>query len=196
MRIIYENNNFYKGILTKEGMITGDWIQTYTGKRFYPFDPKPDEVDLEDIAHSLALSCRFNGHCSDFYSIAQHSVIVSQIVKPEQGLPALLHDAAEAYIGDIIRPVKKNLEGIEEIEEKIQGVILSYFGVTNYDAKEIQRADDIALITEKRDLKKGSVDDWPESSQYKNQLLKETIVPLSPQESKELFLDRYKELTA
>lgn len=87
----------------------GDWMQTYTGRKFWPLNPRAEEVYIEDIAHSLALSCRFNGHCKVFYSIAQHSVLVSQIVKPTQQLIALLHDSAEAYLGDIIRPIKRFL---------------------------------------------------------------------------------------
>lgn len=82
------------------------WIQTFTGKKVFPFAMTPDQVCIEDIAHALALKCRFTGHCKRFYSIAEHSVRVSWLVRPEVQLAALLHDAAEAYLPDFARPLK------------------------------------------------------------------------------------------
>ena len=76
----------------------GDWIQTYLGIQFWPLDPRPEEVMLFDIAHSLSNMCRFTGHCREFYSVAQHSVIVSQNVPREDAAWGLLHDASEAYM--------------------------------------------------------------------------------------------------
>ena len=84
----------------------GSWLQTYTGIQFWPLDPRPEEIDIQDIAHALSLLCRFNGHCQRFYSVAEHSVHVSTILAPEFGLWGLLHDAAEAYLSDI--PVWSN----------------------------------------------------------------------------------------
>lgn len=82
------------------------WIQTYTGKKMFPLAPKREDICIEDIAHALSMKCRFNGHCNLFYSIAQHSLIVASLVKPELRLAALLHDAAEAYLPDFCRPIK------------------------------------------------------------------------------------------
>ena len=84
----------------------GPWIPTFIGHQFHPYDPRPDEVDIADIAHALANLCRFNGHTSDFFSVAQHSVLVSEKASDCLKLPALLHDAAEAYIGDMSGPLK------------------------------------------------------------------------------------------
>src|SRR4030043_1424578 len=112
----------------------GTWSQTYTGKKFWSLDPKPEEVDIKDIAHSLAFQCRFNGHTIPFYSIAQHSVLVSKIVPPEQALAGLFHDAAEAYTGDIVAPLKKFLPPVfKEIEKAIEEVIFEHFGIKNID---------------------------------------------------------------
>lgn len=92
----------------------GDWFVTYTGRRFYPFDARVEDVDLKDIAHSLALQTRWNGHCKTFYSIASHSLACAKVAE-EYGASAadvmwcLMHDAAEAYIGDIISPIKRTL---------------------------------------------------------------------------------------
>lgn len=196
----------------------GDWMITYTGGEFWPLDPRPEEINMEDIAHSLALLCRFNGHCQKFYSVAQHSVIVSQIVNsPRDRLPALLHDAAESYIGDIIIPFKNSLNQVKKIEKEIMDAVHSRFGVGNYDADEVKRADKIALFAEMRELerapetgerrrtalKRKTIESvlhslepekygeyWEESSR----ILKDGIIPLSPEESEELFLKRYEEL--
>lgn len=96
------------------------WCQTFTGKKVDVFHPTPEMVDIEDIAHALSMTCRFGGHCRDFYSVAEHSVLVEQIgrrisqsltiIDPRISIHLLLHDAAEAYIGDIITPIKRGLE--------------------------------------------------------------------------------------
>src|SRR5689334_14267678 len=95
---------------TMFGERTHDWIRTYTGRKFYLFDSGPEDVEIEDIAHALSMQCRYNGHVQRFYSVAEHSCYVSAIVAAEMGnakydinvaLWALLHDASEAYLGDV-----------------------------------------------------------------------------------------------
>jgi len=83
----------------------GDWIETYTGKQFYPLDPYPEDIDVRDIAHALSNLCRFTGHCRAFYSVAEHSIYVSTHVPKTMALQALFHDAPEAYIADISGPL-------------------------------------------------------------------------------------------
>src|SRR4051812_43149736 len=86
-------------------VVKGDGrIITHTGKWFNVLDPNPDEVDIEDIAHALALQCRFTGHTDEFYSVAQHSVLVANHCPSEYGIYGLLHDGSEAYLSDIARP--------------------------------------------------------------------------------------------
>ena len=85
-----------------------DWIQTYTGKKFFPLDPDPDQICIEDIAHALSNVCRYAGHSNRFYSVAQHSIMLAEEFFSgwQYKFVALLHDASEAYLGDIPRPLK------------------------------------------------------------------------------------------
>jgi len=172
----------------------GDWAQIYSGEKFWPLDPKPEEVDINDIAHSLAFQCRFNGHSNSFYSIAQHSVFVSKIVPSEQALAGLFHDAAEAYTGDIVSPLKKFLPPeFKEIEKEIEKAVLEHFGIKDINHSEIKKADKIALFTEMRDLMKKPHSKWEDVDSYNPH--PDKIVPLSPEEAEKEFLERFEELT-
>lgn len=144
----------------------GDWYQTFTGREVYPLDMRPEDVDIQDIAHSLAHICRFNGACRVFWSVAEHSLQVSEYLN-ELRLAAravldqantqvlawgLMHDASEAYIGDIVRPVKRSLVGVSEIEEHIQKVIAERFGLPWPIPEVVKLADEVLLATEARDF--------------------------------------------
>ncbi|NEN87986.1 MAG: phosphohydrolase [Okeania sp. SIO3H1] len=107
-------------------------MDTYTGKLVDLQDIKPDDIDIIDIAHSLARQCRFGGHCEAFYSVAQHSVILSiEVAKAKKGdaFFALMHDATEAYVGDIIHPLKVMLPGFKEIEERVWEAVKEKFHI-------------------------------------------------------------------
>lgn len=135
-------------------MRNGDWIQTFTGRKFWPLDPQPGDICIEDIAHALALTCRYNGHCRVFYSVAQHSLMMSQADLPGDPRWRLMHDAAEAYISDVPRPVKPHLAGFRDYENKILSVIRDKFRLPEYPKQEIHESDMRLLATEKRDLLK------------------------------------------
>jgi hypothetical protein len=92
-------------------------MQLLSGKAFYVTDPKPEDIDILDIAHSLSMQCRYNGHTKGFYSVAEHSVLVANLVPPRLRLQALLHDASEAYVGDVIRPIKRLLKNRPQIDD-------------------------------------------------------------------------------
>ena len=110
-----------------------NWVQTYTGKKFSLINPSPEDVDIIDIAYSLSRQCRFNGHTLFFYSVAQHSSLVSQNVSKENEKWGLLHDAAEAYIGDIVRPLKHLLgDQLKAIEYNIQYCIAQKFNLSTW----------------------------------------------------------------
>jgi 5'-deoxynucleotidase YfbR-like HD superfamily hydrolase len=131
---------------------SGPVIETYTGGRFRPFDPRPADVCLLDIAAGLAHTCRFGGHCRQFYSVAGHSLHVShEFDDPRLQVLALLHDAGEAYVGDIPRPVKAELDRMERAEATIRDAVWTALGVAPPTAEEWERvmaADDRLLAYE------------------------------------------------
>jgi uncharacterized protein len=173
-------------------MITTPYVSTFSGNRFYPLEPRIDHVAIEDIAHGLAYQCRFNGQTCEFYSVAQHSLIVASLVPPQLQLAALLHDAAEAYLGDMVKPLKVLLPEFAGIEEKVSEIIARTFGIDFSDYLPIKRADLIALATEKRDLMPHSVERWAYLDDIR--ALPETIVTLSPGEAKRQFLAEFSRL--
>lgn len=169
-------------------------IDTYKGLKVNPFNSKSSiDIDIEDIAHSLSLLCRFNGHCAEFYSIAQHSILVSEIVSAENALWGLLHDATESYLSDLPSPIKNHprLLFYKQTEKMLSKTIFEKFELIGECPKEIKDADYIALVTEKRDLMNAE-EKWPLEDFFKP--LNSRIVPMNPAEAKEAFLNRYYEL--
>lgn len=145
----------------------GAFMSVYTGGKFYPCDPYAEDVHIEDIAHALSHQNRFNGHLRWPYTVAQHSVLVLREVKRLGGDDnaqkfALLHDAAEAYLGDVIRPVKVYLTVFKEIETKIMNAIAERFGfkMTKDAERLVKTADNIMCAAEKRDLHPTKIE-WP-----------------------------------
>ncbi len=135
----------------------GDWILTYTGVEFYPLDPRPEEIHIEDIAHALSMQCRYTGHVRAFYSVAEHSIRVAEICPPEWKLWGLLHDASEAYLVDLPRPLKRHSEIgrlYRETEDRLMIAICERFGLTwqNPAPEPVERADRGMLWIEARDL--------------------------------------------
>lgn len=131
---------------------TGDWMQTVTGVQFYPLDPRPEDVNILDIAAALAKQCRFGGHCDWHYSVAQHSVYVSHQVEPEHQLAALMHDATEAYCVDVPRPLKRSLIGYDKVESRIWQAIATKFALPLRLHPSIHEADEAVLLAEKAQI--------------------------------------------
>ena len=127
-------------------------ILTHTGKRFDLYEPVADMIDPRDISHSLAHLCRFNCHTREFYSVAQHSCIVAELVPEEHKLSALLHDATEAYLGDITRPLKQWMPDYRGFEDVIWMRVCERFDLALDLPANVHQADLIALATERRDL--------------------------------------------
>lgn len=127
-------------------------ILTYTGKRFDLYEPDADLIDPRDISHSLAHLCRFNGHTREFYSVAQHCCMVADLVPEEDKLAALLHDATEAYVGDMVRPLKQWMHAYQDVEQWIWDRICTRFNLELELPASVRHADLVALATERRDL--------------------------------------------
>lgn len=178
------------------------WIQTYSGVQFYPLTPRPGDVRLEDIAHALALKCRFNGHCKTFYSVAQHSVLVAKelhrlghikgIYEAQMNTIrlALLHDAAEAYLPDVCRPIKPALHGFSDIEDAVYVAIVRALRVygNEWVEEQIKHCDDVLLATEARDIMGPPPAEWDWLPPPRD----EAIGPWSWQGAEEIWLDTYR----
>lgn len=173
-------------------MNRGVWTQTRTGRAFYPQNPLPEDVCIEDIAHALGNLCRFSGHTKRFYSVAEHSVIVSQHVPPEHALQALLHDATEAYLVDIPKPIKGLLGGYAELENKVWAAVAEHFKVPFEMHPTVHHADVAVLLAEKDQLLGPSPRQWYETDIKPANTGELACYP--PREAKYFFLRRFTEL--
>ena len=160
-------------------------ITTASLREVNPADLKREDIDIRDIAHALAMICRFGGHCEKRYSVAEHSVLVSRLCPPEFAFEALLHDATEAYLGDIPTPLKRQLSAYQEFEKKAYAVIAAVFGLPTDESTAVKDADKLAFIIEYDQLIQprydAPVDAWP-------------VRCLSPEAAKAGFLARFEEL--
>jgi len=171
----------------------GDWMQLYSGKRFYPIDPRPEDIDPADIAHALSLLCRYGGHVDRFYSVAEHCVLMSEAVTPENQLAALLHDATEAYVADVVRPLKRYLPDYKAIEEKVWYAIAVRFGVELELPAEVKEADTRILLTERDELMPRTQYSWGVDGL---EPLMVNVIGLSPLQAEDLYLRQLKMLGA
>ncbi len=170
------------------------YISTFLGNRFFPSEPRIDGIAIEDIAHGLAYQCRFNGQTRTFYSVAQHSLMVASLLPRELGRAALLHDAAEAYLGDMVKPLKLLMPDFNRIESAVTDLIAAHFGVDFSDYGRIKQADLVALATEKRDLMPNSTEAWSYLAGIEP--LAWPIAPLMPPDAKDAFMAEWKRLEA
>ena len=153
-------------------------IMTSSGKYFNFIDTEPDMFDIEDIAHSLSMQCRFGGHIPRFYSVAQHSVLCSQIIEPEYALGALLHDTSEAYLMDIPTPLKNLLPEYKSMEDRLMRVAANKYGFEYPLNPSVKAVDSKMLNIEFNGVMLGdeNFDCWTQK------------------ESKEVFLETYHKL--
>lgn len=169
----------------------GDWIQLVSGKPFWPLDPRPGEITIEDIAWSLSMQCRYAGHTTQFYSVAEHSVMVASIVPEQHALWGLLHDAAEAYLVDLPRPVKQLMPTYREAEDRLAGVIAHRFGLSWPMPSEVEEADRAMLGAERLQMMATSELEWP----YPGGEADVRLSGWSPAEAHHHFLRRFSRLT-
>jgi hypothetical protein len=167
-------------------------ILTKSGHFFSFAAPEKCVFDIEDIAHALANECRFGGHVQHFYSVAQHSLLVSQIVPPTDALAGLLHDAAEAFLKDVPKPLKRLLPDYAVIERRVEAEVFARFGLPATLPISVKRADQVLLATERRDLQAAPAALVVSAGV---EPLSTRIFPMSPALAKRMFLQRYHELT-
>jgi uncharacterized protein len=178
----------------------GPYLQTVSGRWVNPIDPDPQQFDIEDIARALGNLCRFGGHCRVFYSVAQHSVIVSELVEQRGGdaedvFAALMHDASEAYLGDMPHPLKhRSALGavFKEAEDHLEAALREHFAIKPGVA-EIKRADRALLAAERRAF---SAERWAWPELEGVEPLDIELEALSPDESERAFMRRFAELDA
>jgi hypothetical protein len=176
-------------------------ILTASGKYFDFNDPQPETIDIEDIATALSRICRFTGHTEEFYSVAQHSVLVSQLVPREHALAGLLHDAAEAYLGDVSSPLKQMLPDYKAIEHRVEAAVFAAFGIEFPLDPCIKQADLKMLVTERRDLMpypSYSYHGIDKAAWYWTESIEACpgyVFAESSEDARNRFLDRYDDLT-
>lgn len=172
------------------------WVLTASGRRFNLDAPRPEDVAPLDLAHALANLCRFGGHTRVHYSVAQHSILVSEIVGRPFRLAGLLHDAGEAYVGDVVGMLARRMVEFRDVERKILDAVAVHFGVPRWqlDAPEVRHADAVALLTERNSLLPPSPHPWAEDLAHARPL-RRAIVPLAPEAARAAFLQRLHDLT-
>ncbi|WP_320535311.1 metal-dependent phosphohydrolase [Robbsia andropogonis] len=170
-------------------------ILTASGAYFDLVAPKPEMIRITDIARALSRICRFTGHTSEFYSVAQHSVAVSHLVPKQYALQGLLHDASEAYLGDVSSPLKAILPEYKALERNVMAAITLRYGLPLDLHESVKKADLVMLAAEKRDLMfyDAGSDFWP--CLYDVEPRTECIRPLGSDEAERAFLARFRELT-
>jgi 5'-deoxynucleotidase YfbR-like HD superfamily hydrolase len=175
------------------------WIQTFTKKKFDPFHPDPSLICIEDIAHALAFTNRFGGHGKRFYSVAQHSLLVSALSAHDDELSGLLHDATEAYLGDILTPIKHTdaFAGYRRAEKHLHEVIFKRFGIEEHFPESVEYADTLALKLEANWLMNPMIQEMAEYMTLSEETLedcREWSIGLTAHEAEEKFLLEFKRL--
>ena len=178
-------------------MSTRPDILTYSGHYFNFLEPEPASIEIEDIAQGLSKVCRFAGQTRAFYSVAQHCVYVSWLVEergdPADALAGLLHDAAEAYIGDVTRPLKQLLPDYRQIEKRIEAAVFARFGLPADMPESIKHADLVMLATEQRDFMAPHDDPWYCIEGINP--LPFTLTPWAPDAAYRVFMHSFRQLT-
>jgi hypothetical protein len=164
---------------------------------FHPLDPQPDEIEIIDIAHALSMQCRFTGHTKDFYSVAQHSVYVSQECDPDDALWGLLHDATEAYMADVSRPVKKmpEMAAYKEAEARLMKAIAKRFHLRSEEPESVKIADTLLVDIEARDLMSPRSMKWEWDGSAIGTSNFHITRTWMPEEARERFLERFMKLS-
>ncbi len=166
-------------------------VALHSGASFDLLDPWNSDFAIEDIAHGLAHVCRYAGQCSGFYSVAEHSLLVSEMV-PEFELEALMHDAAEAFLGDITRPLKQLLPDYKVIERNVEAAIFHRLGIDRTNVTAIKSADLRVLAAEQAQIMPSGTNAWAAAAGVEPAPI--LVRFLAPPTAKRQFLERYEQL--
>lgn len=168
-------------------------ISTLSGRFFDLLKPEDYDYCIEEIGEALSNICRYTGHVKKFYSVAEHSVLVSHIVPERLALAGLLHDSSEAFVGDVSSPLKKLLPEYRVIEENIQQAIAKHYGFEYPFPEEVHEADKRMYWRERIDVAPGPRDRlWHQDLAATRKVQASGMTPTM---AKRYFLSRYKEIT-
>lgn len=170
----------------------GMFISTFSGAEFYVDECNIEDIPISDIAHALSMNCRYNGHVQKFYSVAEHSVLVSKLCDPEDALWGLMHDVTEAFVPDIPRPFKHLIHGFQEFEDRLAVQMARYFGLPEEMPESVKYIDKHIVGSEARVLFP-TAPDWVQF--YDDVCPAQKIMCLPPKDAERAFLKRFEELT-
>ena len=172
--------------------IVGPTILLHSGA-YFDFDaPESSEFSIGDIARGLSHICRFAGQCDRFYSVAEHSVYVSQLVPEAHAFAALMHDAPEAFVGDMTKPLKSMCPDYQDVEKRVEHAVLARFGITLPLDASVKEADIVMLATEQAQIMRNR-DDWEYT---RGRAVADIAIQcLAPDDAMRFFLKRFSELT-
>lgn len=178
-------------------------VLTHGGRYVSLTDPEPNTIDIEDIAHALSHICRYTGHTDRHYSVAEHSLRCAGYLRrrgytPFSQLAALLHDATEAYLGDVSSPLKSLLPEYRELEERMEAIIELTFGVKIHGRPEVKMADLQLLASEREQLMTGDKTPWAIVSGLdpNDYIIRDEPAYQNPELTKRTFLMVYNKLRA
>lgn len=187
---------------------TNEWILTHSGIQYKICSPVPENINLRDIAHALSNICRFGGHTRGFYSVGQHSIHCTQYILSRKDIPnryivalkTLLHDATEAYMGDMVRPLKHtpHMRYYRKLEKCTEVAVFAALGIPLITSKEkgyITEADNVLLMTERRDVMNHGNIEWKGFEAFKP-WKGISIVPTNPVTVEAQFISLFDRLTA
>lgn len=177
-----------------------DFIETYTGRHFYPYHGCP-EFNILDIAHALSLCTRYNGHSARFYSVAEHSIMVANMVETfgtADPLQGLMHDATEAYLSDVPAPFKKHLPDWQKFDEQLETKLRAWMGFTGPHQPGVKEADWFALFVEGNELLPSGGESFADPENLRDigleLALRFPVVCLDPRNAEQAFLRKFQEL--
>ena len=135
-------------------------MRTRSGGRFYPANPRPEDMNILDLASGIARECRYGGQMEGFYSVAEHSLLVARVLPDHLKLQGLMHDAPEGLIRDMTRPNKRLLADYAELEDRVWRAVAARFGLPYELDPLVKQADNDVLLAERAQLFPDDTDEW------------------------------------